>query len=265
MIEGVNLAFSLRNESRGQYLVTVDGAGYCLVRQQFAPNPLWSELDRLETKTDYSGEHEVLFAAVGERLVFCLDGQPILHGRDATPLASSFTLGTGIGSIAEFRSIEFLVLDDPPDPSVLAALPPAKSPFIGPDGNWRLPPGAPQPAICPFDVQQAKVHQEAWAKHLSVSVETTNSIGMKLVLIPPGEFDMGSTQEDVDRLLAEAKQSNEPSEVFDNFCGRSSATSRAADQGVLSGGHRSDSGPIPAVCSRNRLLDRGGGGWKGRI
>ena len=36
----------------------------------------------------------------------------------------------------------------------------------------------------------------------------TNSIGMKLVLIPPGEFDMGSTQEEVDQLLKEAKEKN---------------------------------------------------------
>ena len=31
---------------------------------------------------------------------------------------------------------------------------------------------------------------------------------MKLVLIPPGEFDMGSTYEEVDRLVEEARQLN---------------------------------------------------------
>jgi len=51
---------------------------------------------------------------------------------------------------------------------------------------------APQPAIAPFDAAQAKVHQKAWADHLDVPVESTNSIGMKMVLIPPGEFTMGS-------------------------------------------------------------------------
>jgi formylglycine-generating enzyme required for sulfatase activity len=56
-------------------------------------------------------------------------------------------------------------------------------------------PNPPPPAIAPFDAQKAREHQEAWAKYLGVSVETTNSIGMKLVLIPPGEFDMGSTPE----------------------------------------------------------------------
>jgi hypothetical protein len=43
---------------------------------------------------------------------------------------------------------------------------------------------APPPAIAPFDAKKAKEHQEAWAKHLGVPVEITNSIGMKLVLIP---------------------------------------------------------------------------------
>ena len=66
------------------------------------------------------------------------------------------------------------------------------SPFVGPDGKWKLPPGAPAPAIAPFDATKAKEHQEAWAKHLGVPVEQTNSIGMKLVLIPPGEFTMGA-------------------------------------------------------------------------
>ena len=30
-------------------------------------------------------------------------------------------------------------------------------------------------------------------RHLGMPVEQTNSIGMKFALIPPGEFDMGST------------------------------------------------------------------------
>jgi formylglycine-generating enzyme required for sulfatase activity len=75
------------------------------------------------------------------------------------------------------------------------------SPFIGPDGKWNLPPGAPPPAVAPFDENKAKEHQAAWAKHIGVSVQMTNSIGMKLVLIPPGEFEMGSTKEFVEEEL----------------------------------------------------------------
>jgi formylglycine-generating enzyme required for sulfatase activity/WD40 repeat protein len=77
----------------------------------------------------------------------------------------------------------------------------AASPFIGPDGKWKLPPGAPPPAIAPLDAQKAKEHQEAWAKHLGVPVEITNSIGMKLVFIPPGEFQMGSPKELIEEEL----------------------------------------------------------------
>jgi len=60
---------------------------------------------------------------------------------------------------------------------------------------------APPPAVAPFDAQQARRHQEAWAKHLGVPVEMTNSIGMKLVLIPPGEFMMGSPKELIEEEL----------------------------------------------------------------
>ncbi len=82
------------------------------------------------------------------------------------------------------------------------------------------PRSSPPPmAAAPFDPQQANGHQRAWAKHLGIPVETTNSIGMKFVLIPPGEFDMGSTQEEVDRLLGEARQDNLPEQYIQRLAG----------------------------------------------
>ena len=53
---------------------------------------------------------------------------------------------------------------------------------------------APPPANAPFDAAKAKEHQEAWAKYLGVEVETENSIGMKLRVIPAGTFMMGSSR-----------------------------------------------------------------------
>lgn len=53
-------------------------------------------------------------------------------------------------------------------------------------------------AIAPFDAKSARDHQEAWAKYLNVPVEQENSLGMRLVLIPPGEFAMGSTPEQIE-------------------------------------------------------------------
>ena len=63
------------------------------------------------------------------------------------------------------------------------------------------PTDAPKPAIAPFDAEQAKQHQEAWAKYLNVPVEYTNTIGMKFRLIPPGEFMMGSTLAEIEEAL----------------------------------------------------------------
>ncbi len=87
--------------------------------------------------------------------------------------------------------------------SVPSTLPLVAS-LIGPDGKWKLPPGAPPPAIAPFDAKKAKEHQAVWAKYLGLPVEVTNSIGMKLVLIPPGEFEMGSSQELIEEELKTA-------------------------------------------------------------
>jgi serine/threonine protein kinase/formylglycine-generating enzyme required for sulfatase activity len=59
------------------------------------------------------------------------------------------------------------------------------------DGWYGWPANAPKPAVVPFDAAQAKRHQQAWADYLQVPVEHTNSLGMRFVLIPPGEFVRG--------------------------------------------------------------------------
>jgi formylglycine-generating enzyme required for sulfatase activity/serine/threonine protein kinase len=69
-------------------------------------------------------------------------------------------------------------------------------------GSGSMPPLA----KAPFDAAQAKAHQETWAKYLGTKVETTNKVGAKMVLIPPGEFLMGSSEEQVAAAL---KVSNE--------------------------------------------------------
>ncbi len=50
-------------------------------------------------------------------------------------------------------------------------------------------------AVAPFVAQQARLHQRAWSRHLGQPLELTNSTGMKLRLIPPGEFMMDSRDE----------------------------------------------------------------------
>ncbi len=51
-------------------------------------------------------------------------------------------------------------------------------------------PDLPMPRL-PLDAGQARALQARWAKALGVDVTVTNSLGMKLVLIPGGRFDMG--------------------------------------------------------------------------
>ena len=70
-----------------------------------------------------------------------------------------------------------------------------------PVGWHGWPDDAPPPAIAPFDAAQAKAHQAAWAEYLKVPVEYENSLGMKFRLIPPGEFLMGSTPEEIDKAI----------------------------------------------------------------
>ena len=61
-------------------------------------------------------------------------------------------------------------------------------------------PGRARPlsAVAPFTADAARLHQARWAEHLGASVTQTNSLGMKLVLIPPGEFLMGSPKQSID-------------------------------------------------------------------
>jgi formylglycine-generating enzyme required for sulfatase activity len=60
-------------------------------------------------------------------------------------------------------------------------------------------------AIAPFDSAQAKQFQQAWAEQLGKPLVETNSIGMKMILIPPGEFMMGTAEADMRRELEQLK------------------------------------------------------------
>ncbi len=63
-------------------------------------------------------------------------------------------------------------------------------------------------AKAPLTAKQAQEFQQQWAKHIDKELVHTNSIGMKLALLPPGEFTMGRTEEQLDELVAMVK--NDP-------------------------------------------------------
>ncbi len=61
------------------------------------------------------------------------------------------------------------------------------------------PANLPLLARAPFDALQAAKYQQAWATAINQPVEIQNTMGMKLRLIPPGEFMMGSPESEKDR------------------------------------------------------------------
>jgi len=73
-------------------------------------------------------------------------------------------------------------------------------------------PGAPEGTevtaflICPADSEHVRRIQESAARALGVPVRFTNSIGMELMLIPPGEFLMGSPADAKDADINEMPQ-----------------------------------------------------------
>jgi formylglycine-generating enzyme required for sulfatase activity len=85
------------------------------------------------------------------------------------------------------------------------------------------PADAPPPAIAPFDSEQAKKHQEAWAKHLGVPVEKVMVLGkdkdgkdvkLSMVLIPPGEFLLGSPDDEQAKFLALAQAAGDTRSIY---------------------------------------------------
>ncbi|HQZ64608.1 MAG TPA: DUF1080 domain-containing protein, partial [Planctomycetaceae bacterium] len=70
---------------------------------------------------------------------------------------------------------------------------------MDPSASEALPPLA----IAPFNAIQAAQHQQAWATAINQPVEIQDSIGIKLRLIPPGEFSMGSPDSEKDRMQTE--------------------------------------------------------------
>ena len=99
-------------------------------------------------------------------------------------------------------------------PSAVGQKPvPPKSPEPSrPSGSTEAPPLA----IAPFTPAQAKQHQQRWAQYLGIPAVETNSIGMQMTLIPPGEFLMGSSEEEIEALLKEGERQGWPKELYTN-------------------------------------------------
>jgi formylglycine-generating enzyme required for sulfatase activity len=63
---------------------------------------------------------------------------------------------------------------------------------------WVVFEPSPPLAVAPFSADEGRQHQQRWATFLGRRAVEGNSIGMKFVLIPAGEFTMGSPDSDKD-------------------------------------------------------------------
>jgi serine/threonine protein kinase len=88
-------------------------------------------------------------------------------------------------------------LNSTPKSSASTASPVERTSQPQPANDWPQPPRA----IAPFTAEQALKYQALWAEYLNVPVEHTNSLGMRFRLIPPGEYDRGTTSDSIESLL----------------------------------------------------------------
>ena len=72
----------------------------------------------------------------------------------------------------------------------------------------------PRPAVAPFGAPQASAFQLAWARYLGLPSAYANSLGMKFVLIPPGEFTMGGTPAEIEDAIRATDTGDEGGEEW---------------------------------------------------
>jgi eukaryotic-like serine/threonine-protein kinase len=109
--------------------------------------------------------------------------------------------------------------DLPPAPAIVPPAQPSEPPATTPPSTGvPMPPIAiepplavrPAPARAPFVAAQARKHQDEWAAYLKRDFFETNALGMKLVLVPPGEFYMGSNDEAFQKYSLELRKLGRP-------------------------------------------------------
>ncbi|HEV8003457.1 MAG TPA: SUMF1/EgtB/PvdO family nonheme iron enzyme [Planctomycetaceae bacterium] len=112
------------------------------------------------------------------------------------------------GAAARFRRIK---LCDPRGKALLEGLP-----LLLPGRNKATPKTDASESLPSLTAGEtaAKSDQKRWAEQLKTTVISTNSLGIKLALIPPGEFLMGSSKSEVGGVYGELKHAVRISKPF---------------------------------------------------
>ncbi len=183
--------------------------------------------------------------AAGSLLVLLLGIWVIVHDKE----------GKEVGRVELPTGGKVEMANDPP-PAVKEPAPKPTPAVPLPAGPTQAPPS---PAVAPFDAAQAQAHQEAWAKYLGTPVEQKNPVGMTLVLIPPGEFLMGSTPEQnaVGRKMAEDAKLTPDDYAWSRLKEEVPQHRVTITQALLAGHDRSHHRAIQEVCRSDQVCHRG--------
>ena len=155
----------------GSLYITDRGAAVVHVRESLVPTGEWF-IEELIVEGD-----RIIVKVNGKTTADYRDSRPIDRGYIALQLHDTNTK-------VEFRQIEIRELGQ-------SAPPPTGTPPTATTPTGTIHPDAPAILAAPFDESAATAIQQLWAEQLKAPIEATNSIGMHLRLIPPGEFRMG--------------------------------------------------------------------------
>ena len=177
-------------------------------------------------------------AAVLDRMLAKDPADRFAEPSEVAEAIEPFTAGCDLAAlVAQARQIE--ETDDRPAPAILAELAQPQPARSGGRRRWRTvligaslagivmlgavfalstPEGQSEgeseaeksPAVAASNELPAKERQESAAKTLGLPVKYTNDIGMELVLIPAGEFEMGSSWEEIRTFQKRAKEREDP-------------------------------------------------------
>ncbi len=152
-----------------------DGVGVFGMGKTGSP---WNKLAEIPSEKRFAAEQfvPIAFAAIEDRLMLFVEGKKVIDVQDSTYSEGSLSLASGRGN-AQFRNVEYQILD-----------------AVGASAVSSPPAGNTATLLhAPFDSETAVSQRKLWASKIN-EPEETEEAGIRLLLIPPGEYIMGAPE-----------------------------------------------------------------------